>query len=73
MIHLAIPAFKALHRAFSSHADRPKYKPFAPALCAACEKINKYYEKPTEFPTYIMSMSTSHHPFTHQPSNLQYF
>ena len=31
---------------------------FAPALHAAYEKIDEYYEKTTESPTYIMSMST---------------
>jgi len=54
--HLAIPALEALYRAWSSRADRLKYLPFAPALRAACEKIDEYYEKTTESPAYIMSM-----------------
>jgi hypothetical protein len=34
-----------------------KYSPFAPALHAACGKIDEYYEKTTESPAYIMAMS----------------
>lgn len=56
-LHLAIPALEALHRAWSSRAGRPKYERFAPALDAACAKIDKYYEKTTESPAYIMVMS----------------
>jgi hypothetical protein len=58
-LHYAIPALEALHRAWSSRASRPKFQPFASALYAACEKIDEYYEKTTESPAYIMSMSTS--------------
>ena len=56
-LHCAILALEALHRAWSSRVDRPKYQPFAPALHAASEKIDEYYEKTTESPAYIMSMS----------------
>ena len=56
-LHLAIPALEALHRAWSSRASRPKYAWFAPALDAACNKIDNYYEKTTESPAYIMAMS----------------
>ena len=58
-LHYAIPALEALHRAWSSRASRPKFQPFASALYAACKKIDEYYEKTTESPVYIMSMSTS--------------
>ena len=57
MFHLAIPALEALHRAWSTRADHPKYEPFATALHAACTKIDDYYEKTTESPAYIMAMS----------------
>jgi hypothetical protein len=57
-LHLAIPALEALHRAWTSRADHPKYKPFALALGAACSKIDDYYEKTAQSPAYIMSMST---------------
>ena len=58
-LHLAIPMLEALHRAWSSRADRPKYLPFTPALHAACKKIVDYYEKTTASPAYVMSMSTN--------------
>src|SRR5450432_1977784 len=56
-LHLAIPALEALHRAWSTQADRPKYERFVTALQAACTKIDEYYEKTTETPAYIMAMS----------------
>ncbi|KAI0261694.1 hypothetical protein BGY98DRAFT_940614, partial [Russula aff. rugulosa BPL654] len=55
-LHLGIPALEALYKAWSSCVDRPEFEPFAPALCAAYEKIDEYYEKTTESPAYIMSM-----------------
>ena len=50
---------EALYKVFSSRADCSKYEPFASALHAACEKVDEYYEKTTESPAYIMSMSTN--------------
>jgi hypothetical protein len=55
-LHLGIPALEALHKAWSSRAERPKYAPFAPALAKACEKVDEYYEKTTDSPAYIMAM-----------------
>ena len=54
---MAIPALEALHRAWSSHAERLKYQRFAYALKCACTKIDDYYEKTTQSPAYIMAMS----------------
>jgi hypothetical protein len=56
-LHYAIPALEALHKAWSSRAERAKYERFAPALEAACVKIDEYYEKTTDSPAYIMVMS----------------
>jgi hypothetical protein len=53
-----IPALEALHWAWSSRAECPKYERFADALKSACMKIDEYYEKTTETPAYIMAMST---------------
>lgn len=58
-LHLAIPALEALHRAWSSRAERSKYEQFADALESAYTKIDGYYEKTTESPAYIMTMGTS--------------
>jgi len=55
-LHLAIPALEMLHRAWSSRAERPKYARFAPALNAAAQKLDEYYEKTTDSPAYIMAM-----------------
>jgi len=55
-LNMAIPALEALHRAWSSRAERPKYHQFAYALELACIKIDVYYEKTTESLAYIMAM-----------------
>jgi hypothetical protein len=55
-LHLAIPALEALHKAWSSRADRPKYGRFADALNAACNKIDEYYKKTTKSAAYIVAM-----------------
>jgi hypothetical protein len=56
MLHLGIPALKALHKAWSSQVERPKYAPFSPALAKACEKVDEYYEKTMDSPAYILAM-----------------
>ncbi len=48
---------EALCKAWSSCAEHAKYEQFAPALEAACAKVDQYYEKTTESPVYIMAMS----------------
>ena len=47
-LHLAIPALETLYKAWSSRAARAKYERFAPALKAAAQKLDGYYEKTTE-------------------------
>jgi hypothetical protein len=59
-LHLAIPALEALHKAWSTHAERSKYDPFIAALNAACTKIDNYYEKTMDSPAYIMAMRMLH-------------
>ena len=58
MLHLGMPALEALHKAWSSRAERLKYAPFAPALVKACDKVDEYYEKTTDSPAYIMAVRT---------------
>ena len=55
-LHLAIPALETLHKAWSSRSERMKYRYFAPALKAAANKLDEYYEKTTDSPAYIMAM-----------------
>ena len=65
-LHLVIPALEALYKAWSNQAeadDRPRFQPFSPALYVACAKIDEYYEKTTESPAYIMSMSMNPFPY----------
>jgi len=58
-LHHAIPSLEALYRAWSSWAAHPKYQPFVATLNAACAKIDEYYEKTTQSPAYVLSMSMS--------------
>lgn len=55
-LHLALPALETLHKAWSTRAKRTKYGRFAPALNAAANKINEYYEKTTKTPAYVIVM-----------------
>ena len=67
-LHLAIPALEALHRAWLSRAERPRFERFFPALEAAYKKIDEYYEKTTSSPAYILAMSMLS-PFINDISN----
>jgi hypothetical protein len=58
-LHLAIPALEILHRAWSSCATQSKYAHFAPALNAAAQKLDEYYERTTESLAYVMAMCLS--------------
>ncbi|KAG2067668.1 hypothetical protein BDR04DRAFT_1158793 [Suillus decipiens] len=42
-LHLALPALEALHKAWSTCSENPKYKPFQEALQQGVSKIHKYY------------------------------
>lgn len=57
-LHLAIPALETLHKTWSSRAERMKYARFAPALTAAAAKLDKYYEKTTHTPAYVLAIRT---------------
>lgn len=55
-LHLALPALEALHQAWSSRSEKPKYAYFAPALKEAVAKLKEYYDKTAESEVYIFSM-----------------
>jgi len=55
-LHLALPALEALHKAWSSRAERPKYAHFEPALNEAITKIAEYYDKTSTSDAFILSM-----------------
>ncbi|KAG1858324.1 hypothetical protein C8R48DRAFT_674367 [Suillus tomentosus] len=55
-LHLAIPALKGLHKAWSLRLAQPKYSHFKIPLRAAIEKIKGYYAKTSDSDAYIMAM-----------------
>jgi hypothetical protein len=55
-LQLALPALEALHKAWMSRSDSPKYAPFHEGLNAAVEKIHEYYDRTAESDAYIMAM-----------------
>lgn len=55
-LHLALPALKALHSAWSSRSARIKYIDFHQVLDAAVDKISDYYMKSASSDAHIMAM-----------------
>ncbi|KAG2066400.1 hypothetical protein BDR04DRAFT_1160282 [Suillus decipiens] len=55
-LHLALPALEALHKAWSTCSENPKYKPFQEALQQGVAKIHKYYNQSSECDAYIIAM-----------------
>ncbi|OBZ65234.1 putative AC transposase [Grifola frondosa] len=55
-LHLAIPTLEALHKAWSSRAERNKYRAFSLALHVAVAKIETYYNKTEDSDAYVVSM-----------------
>ena len=58
-LHLAIPALKTLYKSWLTQANKVKYTCFAAALSAGAAKINKYYEKTTDKPAFVMAIGIS--------------
>jgi hypothetical protein len=56
LLHLVIPALEALHQAWSTRIERPKYFDFRDALNAGTQKINKYYLCTAESDAYTFAM-----------------
>jgi hypothetical protein len=55
-MHNALPAIEALHSAWDSRSQKPRYKAFAPALNSATKKLDGYYQKTAESDSHIMAM-----------------
>jgi hypothetical protein len=53
---LALPALEALHKAWNSRSQKPKYEDFWNALDAATAKISEYYEKTADSDAFIFAM-----------------
>lgn len=58
-VHLALPALKALHKAWYSQSLKANYVDFHVGLEAGVDKISEYY-KSTDLDVYIMAMHTWH-------------
>ena len=56
LLHLALPALEALHKAWSSRVKKEKYSHFKSALDLAIEKIAEYYDKTSNSDAFILSM-----------------
>lgn len=52
----AIPAIESLHAAWDNRSKKSKYAPFHPALEAASEKLNDYYEKTADSDAHVFAM-----------------
>lgn len=57
-LHLVIPALEAVHKAWISRAEKPKYAAFTAALEAGIAKITTYYNKTELTDAYIVAMCT---------------
>ncbi|KAJ8496334.1 hypothetical protein ONZ45_g12488 [Pleurotus djamor] len=55
-LFLALPALEALHKAWSKRSELPEYASFRPALNAAVEKIEEYYNRTSDTDAYIITM-----------------
>ena len=55
-MHKAIPALELLHKNWTDRAAKDKYKRFEPALWAAIDKVEEYYDKTSNSDAYNMSM-----------------
>ncbi|KAF8230568.1 hypothetical protein L208DRAFT_1214034, partial [Tricholoma matsutake] len=55
-LHLALPALKALHKAWTKRAERVKYIDFVPALNAGLVKIMEYYDCTADSDVYTFAM-----------------
>ena len=56
MLHRALPALEALHKAWKKRAERSKYFEFVPALNAGLTKIEEYYNRTAESDSYTFAM-----------------
>jgi hypothetical protein len=55
-LHSGLPALEALHKAWSSRAEKEKYSDFQGALNDAAAKIAEYYDKTSTSDAFIFAM-----------------
>jgi len=56
LLHKALSAIEALYTAWEKASKKARYIPFQPALEAALEKLNEYYQKTAESDAHIIMM-----------------
>jgi hypothetical protein len=55
-LYLALPALKALHKAWTKQAEYIKYVNFVPTLNAGLAKITEYHDHTADSDAYIFAM-----------------
>ena len=58
-LHSGLPALEALHKAWSSQADKAKYSDFKKPLNDAATKIAEYYDKTSTSDAFLFSICES--------------
>lgn len=59
-LHLAVPTFEALYRAWDVRTRRPKYSEFSTAIKIAMELLRKYYDRTADCSAYDMAACKSY-------------
>ena len=60
-LHNALPAIEKLYSAWEKASEKPRYAQFKPALNAAMEKLNEYYERTADSDAHIIAMGILFH------------
>ena len=55
-LHNALPAIEKLYSAWEKASEKPRYAQFEPALKAAMEKLNEYYERTADTDAHVIAM-----------------
>src|SRR6266404_1794360 len=71
-LHEVLPALKKLYLTWERASTKPRYSPFAPAISAAMDKLNKYYRLTAKSDAHIMAMGTISFSHTVHPSSADY-
>ena len=56
MLHAALPALEALHKAWSAHKLAAKYSDFYNRLEAGLDKVAEYYDRTAGLDAHIIAM-----------------
>ena len=59
MLHAALPALEALHKAWSVRKMAAKYSDFYDGLVAGVDKVAEYYDRTADSDAHIIAMCKS--------------